>query len=524
MDRDAQPTLVTVLRERARATPGHVCLSFEGARHTYADVHARSAAFAGALRAWGLGRGDRVALFLENSPEFLFAYLGTLMAGGTVVLVNTQYKQTELRHILGDSGARLCVTDAPQSAELARVRDDVPALEAVVALGADLDRFVAEGAGTIMQVDDGRPSPDDPAVIGYTSGTTGRSKGAVLLHRNLAANARAIVEAWRWLSDDRLLIALPLFHVHGLLVGFSGTLTAGAGCELHRRFDAQAVLGRLASGELTMFFGVPTMYARLIDALEARGAADAALRRMRLFVSGSAALSPQLFEAFERLTGHRILERYGMTETIMNLTNPYEGERRPGTVGQPFPGQEARVVDVRTRAPLPAEAIGEIEVRGPHVFAGYLNRPDATGESFSGDGWFRTGDLGKVSADGYFTITGRARELIITGGYNVYPREVEEVLARCPGVVEVAVFGRPDREFGEIVCAAIVPRGDLTPEAVVAFCRDQLASYKKPRSIVLVDALPRNAMGKVQKHVLAEQTAVTDPSPPGGSHPAPAAR
>src|ERR671933_2719236 len=272
--------------------------------------------------------------------------------------------------------------------------------------------------------------------------------------------------------------------------------------EMWRKFDAAEVYDALLEGSFTMFFGVPTLYPRLLREPAGR---DERPRPIRLYVSGSAPLSPQAFEEFERLFGERILERYGMTETGMNLTNPYEGERRPGTVGQPFLGQEARVVDVDTCEPLPAGEMGEIEVRGPHVFVGYRNRPDATEESFDEDGWFSTGDLGSISEDGYFTISGRSKELIISGGYNVYPREVEEVLDGCSGIVEVAVVGVPDEEFGEQVAAAVV-RDDpeLTEEEVKDFFEDKLASYKKPRRVVFVEELPRNAMGKVLKHEVRE--------------------
>jgi malonyl-CoA/methylmalonyl-CoA synthetase len=312
-----------------------------------------------------------------------------------------------------------------------------------------------------------------------------------------------VCEAWRWTDEDHLLLTLPLFHTHGLMVGAHGTFFAGASAELWREFDAAGVYGTLLEGSFTMFFDVPTMYTRLIREAETR---DERPRPLRLYVSGSAALSPNAFEEFERLFGERILERYGMTETGMNLTNPYDGERRPGTVGKPFPGQEARVVDLETREPLPAEEIGEIEVRGSHVFVGYRNRPDATEEVFDEDGWFRTEDLGFVSEDGYFTITGRTKELIISGGYNVYPREVEGVLEGCPGVTEVAVVGLPDEEFGEKVTAAVVRDDpDLTEEEVKDFLQDELASYKKPRQVMFVDELPRNALGKVLKHEVREE-------------------
>jgi malonyl-CoA/methylmalonyl-CoA synthetase len=487
----------------AERTPGKLCLRFEGEEWTYERLRERVENFAAALGRWRLRADDRVALLLGNCPDFLAAYLGTHLAGGVVVPVNTQYRRMELRHIFGDAGVRLCLTNRELRPELERVRADLPELETVVEVGEELEGFLG-GAPSVHEP--ALPDGKDLAVIAYTSGTTGRSKGAMLLHRNLVANAEAVCAAWRWTADDVLLLALPLFHTHGLMVGAHGTFFTGASAELHRKFDAAAVYDALLEGRATMFFGVPTMYARLLREAEARTERP---RSLRLYVSGSAPLSPQVFEEFERLFGERILERYGMTETIMNLTNPYEGERRPGTVGRPFPGQEAQVVDIETREPLSAGEVGEIEVRGPHVFAGYWSRPEATEESFDKDGWFRTGDLGSVSEDGYFTITGRSKELIISGGYNVYPREVEEVMEACPGVAEVAVVGLPDPEFGERVVAAVV-RDDptLTAEKVVDFCRQDLAGYKKARQVVFVDALPRNALGKVLKHevhkVLAE--------------------
>jgi len=325
----------------------------------------------------------------------------------------------------------------------------------------------------------------------------------MLLHRNLVANIEAICKAWRWTAEDHLLLTLPLFHTHGLMVGAHGTFFAGASAELWREFDAAEVYDALLEGSFTMFFGVPTMYARLLREAKSR---DERPQPLRLYVSGSAPLSPEVFEEFERVFGERILGRYGMTETGMNLTNPYDGEHRPGTVGKPFPGQEARIVGIENREPLPAGEIGEIEVRGPHVFKGYRNLPDATEEVFSEDGWFRTEDLGFVDEDGYYTITGRAKELIISGGYNVYPREVEEALEGCPGVAEAAVVGLPDEEFGERVAAAVVREDpELTEEGVKDFLQDELASYKKPRRIEFVDELPRNALGKVLKHEVRDQ-------------------
>jgi malonyl-CoA/methylmalonyl-CoA synthetase len=489
-------SILEMLVEHKGTSPAKLCIRFDNTSWSYNQLHQNVATFATALHNDGLTKGDRVALFLENSPTFLAGYLGTHLAGGVVVLVNTAYKQTELRHILNDAGVRLCLTDATRAPELEKIRAELPALEKIIIAGDDYERFADVNPRSDFSLPDG----NDLAIIAYTSGTTGRSKGAMLLHRNLAANALAVCEAWRWTENDHLLLTLPLFHAHGLMVGVHGTLARGASLELHRQFDAPTVYERLLSGEFSMFFGVPTMYTRLL--------AEAARhkerpRPLRLYVAGSAPLSPQTFNEFKQVFGQTILERYGMTETIMNLTNPYDGERRAGTVGQPFPGQEARIVDIQTREVLSPDVTGEIEVRGPHVFAGYWQQPEATAAAFDPDGWFRTGDLGFVTADGYFTINGRAKELIITGGYNVYPREVEEVIESCPGVAEVAVVGRPDPDFGESVVAVVVSSDpNLSAETVIEFCRDRLASYKKPRRVIFAASLPRNALGKIQKHLI----------------------
>ncbi len=508
-------SIVEAVFGHARREPDRPVICFEGETISYAALAEQVERFARAAQVRGLRAGDRVALFLENCPEFAVAYLGAQLAGGIVVLVNTQYRQVELSHILSDAGVRFCVTSLEGAAELTRL--ELSALEQVVVIGGVarerspasgpellnygqfMEHGAADDAGFIL------PDAEAPAVIAYTSGTTGRAKGAMLLQRNLVANIAALTQAWRWEPDDRLLLTLPLFHAHGLMVGLHGTLYTGASVLLRRKFDAAEVLRTLREDPaISLFFGVPTMYGRLLAEAERPDGGGIPEHLPRLFVSGSAPLSAQVFGEFERVFGRRILERYGMTETIMNMTNPHDGERRPGTVGGPFPGQEARVVDVSSRKLVPPGAIGEIEVRGPHVFAGYWNRPEATTEAFSADGWFKTGDLGWVSDDGYFTITGRARELIISGGYNIYPREIEDVLATHPGVAEVAVLGVPDADFGEQVVAVIVPREGDAPSAeeIVAFCRERVAAYKKPRRVLFVEALPRNALGKVQKHHL----------------------
>jgi len=515
-------SIVEAVFKHAGEQPERPAILFEDETISYGQLRANITRFADALVKLGLQSGERVALFLGNGPAFVVAYLGTHLAGGIVVLVNTQYRQVELSHILNDAAVRVCVT-SPAGRETLRPLS-VPTLQHIIIA----DKTPHEPAPTIFQqpaesepeasiafadflgsgtenADLALPQAEAPALIGYTSGTTGLAKGALLLHRNLLANIQAVTSAWHWSNADRLLLVLPLFHAHGLMVGMHGTLFTGGSVIVRQKFEASDVLNILKSdSSITLFFGVPTMYVRLLAEAERLGAPE---RPLRLYVSGSAALNAQVFVNFARVFGQPILERYGMTETIMNLTNPYEGERRAGTVGGPFPNQEARVVDTQTRQPLPPDEIGEIEVRGPHVFVGYWQRPDATAEAFAADGWFKTGDLGWYSADGYYTITGRARELIISGGYNIYPREIEDVLSQHPAVAEVAVIGLPDPEMGEKVVAAIVLQSNqsVTPAELIAFCRERLASYKKPRHVVFVDILPRNALGKVQKHLLAAQ-------------------
>ncbi len=513
-------SIVEAVFHHAHRQPERAAIFFEDQIVSYGQLYTEVERFAQALVLQGMQQGERVALFLENSPAFVVAYLGTHLAGGIVVLVNTQYRQVELSHIMADAGVRFCVTSVSGGEELLPLA--LPMLTTLIIVGA-VDSVSSSGSSIkriafsdFVDTDSERsrgkdqtqfimPVPDAPAVLAYTSGTTGRAKGALLLHRNLISNVAAVTTAWHWTGEDRLLLMLPLFHTHGLMVGMHGTLFMGASVLLQRKFDAVDCLTTLRNDpSITLFFGVPTMYTRLLAEAERQGAPAHVLR---LFVSGSAPLSAQLFQQFAHSFGQRILERYGMTETIMNLTNPYIGERRAGTVGGPFPGQEARVVDVISRQPLPTGEIGEIEVRGPHVFVGYWNRPDATAEAFSADGWFKTGDLGWCSSDGYYTITGRARELIISGGYNIYPREVEDVLEAHEDVAEVAVLGLPDADMGEQVVAVVVPKAGRAPSAasIIAFCRERLASYKKPRQVVFVAVLPRNALGKVQKHVLSAQ-------------------
>jgi malonyl-CoA/methylmalonyl-CoA synthetase len=436
---------------------------------------------AGRLRRAGLAAGDRVLASAATSMDLVVTYLGALRMGLVVVPVNTAYREREVAHIVGDARPRVAVVDDPERGAWARR-----------AAGGDL--LVT---GPEADLPDGDPplldtaGPADPALLCYTSGTTGAPKGAVLAHGNLLASAEALRLAWRWEPEDRLVLALPLFHIHGLGVGLHGTLLAGASAVLLPRFDADAVLDAARDHRATLFFGVPTMYARL-----AASARAAELGRLRLCVSGSAPLPPTVFEQLAERAGQRVLERYGMTETVMNVSNPYDGERRPGTVGLPLPGVELR---------LAGGDQGEVLLRGPNVFSGYWGNPAATAEAFDGDGWFRTGDLGSFDERGYLRIEGRSKELIITGGYNVHPREVEELLLEHPGVAEVAVVGTPSEEWGEQVTAFVVPADPAAPpgrDELLAFAAERLAGFKRPRVVHYVEALPRNALGKVLKHEL----------------------
>lgn len=446
---------------------------------TAAELENATRRAAGRLQAAGLEPGDRMLFGAESSLELVIAHIAALRAGIVVVPINTAYREREVAHIAGDARPRAALVDDQDRARWICATAGAHTL--VVGPEVDLPDGPASGLDAAM--------PDQAALIGYTSGTTGRPKGAVLSHANLLTGSESVRVAWRWTESDRLVLALPLFHAHGLCVGLHGTLLAGASAVLLGRFDVDAVLDAAAEHDASMFFGVPTMYHRL-----AKSARAGELARLRLCVSGSAALPAELHQALAERSGQRVLERYGMTETLMLVSNPYEGERRPGRVGLPLPGVEVQLSDGEE---------GEIQVRGPNVFAGYWERPQASTESFI-DGWFRTGDLGSVDPDGYLRILGRSKELIISGGLNVYPREVEEVLLTHPAVAEVAVVGAPSEEWGEVVTAFIVPADDRpAEEPLLEFAAGQLAPFKRPRRIYFVDSLPRNALGKVLKHELA---------------------
>ena len=489
--------LVSGLIGAAHADRGFVETA-DGDKLTYGEFAGLAGRFAHALVALGVVPGDRVAVQLEKSVAALALYLGCVRAGAVFLPLNPAYTRAELAYFVADAEPRLLVVDPARCAALGDLAD-VPGGPRVETLDVAGGGSLAEVAAACGQAFDDHPrGPDDLAAILYTSGTTGRSKGAMLTHANLLSNALTLVEAWRFTRDDVLLHALPIFHTHGLFVATNTVLAAGASMIFLPRFDPAAVVRLLPRA--TALMGVPTFYVRL---LSEPGLAEAA-RGLRLFTSGSAPLLPDTHEAFTRLTGHAILERYGMTETSMNTSNLYEGPRVPGRVGPPLPGVEVRVTDRETGAPVPAGETGMVEIRGPNVFKGYWRNPEKTAAEFTADGFFVSGDLGSFDETGSLAIVGRAKDLVISGGLNVYPREVEEAIDTLPGVLESAVIGLPDADLGEVVAAVVVraPGAEIDEAEILAALAERLARFKRPRKVFFVDDLPRNAMGKVQKAAL----------------------
>ncbi|WP_406648120.1 malonyl-CoA synthase [Aliisedimentitalea scapharcae] len=471
-----------------------------GEEVSYKAFFANAERMAQALVDAGVKPGDRVAVQAPKTQAMLELYVATVLAGGVFLPLNTAYTASEITYFLTDAKPWIFVCDPKCEDELSTVAKDAGVAQ-VLTIGAD------EGGSLPERRDAAAPGftpaprgPDDLAAILYTSGTTGRSKGAMLTHRALASNAQTLKDSWHFSADDVLIHALPIFHTHGLFVATNITLLAGSSCIFMSKFDADDILGYMP--DATVLMGVPTFYVRL---LETEGLGKASVN-MRLFVSGSAPLLAETHDHWRDVTGHAILERYGMTETNMNTSNPYDGDRRAGTVGFPLPGVEVIVTDPATGAPLPQGEIGVLEVRGPNVFAGYWKMPDKTAEELRDNGFFITGDLGRIDTDGYVHIVGRGKDLIISGGYNIYPKEIELVIDDLPGVVESAVIGVPHKDFGEAVLAVIVAQDgvEISAKDVSNMIKDNLARFKQPKRIEFVQALPRNAMGKVQKNVLRE--------------------
>ena len=473
----------------------------DGGVLTYGDFLKMAARYAHAVAAAGVGPGDRIAVQIAKSPEALALYVASVQAGAIFLPLNTAYMPAEVEYFVGNAEPKLVVCDPSGREALAPITENA---------GAVLETLAADGSGTLSARAEGQPEtfdtvargPDDLAAFLYTSGTTGRSKGAMLTHDNLLSNAETLREVWRFTADDRLLHALPIFHTHGLFVAVNTVTAAGGSMIWLPGFKLDEVISHMP--DATSMMGVPTFYTRLLD--DARFTREL-VAHMRLFTSGSAPLLAETHVAFEERTGHRILERYGMTETNMNTSNPYDGERRAGTVGFPLPGVELRICNPETGEELSQGDIGVIEVRGANVFKGYWRMPEKTREEFRDDGFFITGDLGKIDEDGYVHIVGRAKDLIISGGYNIYPKEIELLLDEQEGVLETAVIGIPHPDFGEAVVAAVVPQKDvsLCEEDILEAIRDKIARFKQPKRLFVVDELPRNTMGKVQKNLLRDR-------------------
>ncbi len=476
---------------------------------SYQDLELTIKHSAAALKELGISQGDRVALLLPKGLEFIELHLAALSLGAVVLPLNPGYSPDEVAYFLFDSEAHLLITFQEKYDELRKALIGFPDIP-VLSIDGECPNCVSyTRLLTRTNADRDLPYPtseEDTALLCYTSGTTGRSKGAMITHGNLIHSLQALHETWRWSENDRLLHALPLFHIHGLVVALHGGLLAGATLIMRERFDPPAIWESIKKESCTVFMGVPTMYLRLSlswDSLPQKPG----LKSMRLFVSGSAPLSETLFHRFREQTGHTILERYGMTEAGMIASNPYASERRKAkSVGYPLAGVQLRITDSKGYDVLPGE-VGEVWIRGNNIFKGYWRQSEKTAEAFQ-DGWFKSGDLGcQDPGDDYrLYLVGRAKELIISGGLNVYPKEVENVLENHEAVLEAAVYGRPDEDLGERVLAAVVlrPGADLTSEDCLAHCRRQLASYKCPKQIFFAGELPRNAMGKIQKQHLPD--------------------
>ena len=472
-------------------------------RYTWRDLDRGTAMLANLIEALALPAESRIAVQVDKSVEALMFYLAVLRAGHVYLPLNSAYQAAEVEYFIGNAEPAVVVCARANFGWVSKIAF-LAGTKHVYTLDDDRSGTLLDRAA--YQPDTHVPavrSASDLAAILYTSGTTGRSKGAMLTHGNLLSNARVLKDYWGWKAGDVLIHALPIFHVHGLFVATHGALLNGSRMIWFNRFDARAVAARLP--EATVFMGVPTLYVRL---LAEPGLTREACRNMRLFISGSAPLLIETFNAFRERSCHTILERYGMSETVMLTSNPYrpESARRGGTVGLPLPGVGVRVHDDQGRA-LPAGEIGNIEVRGPNVFSGYWRLPEKTAEEFTADGWFKTGDVGRIDGDGFVSIVGRSKDLIISGGYNVYPAEIEGTINELPGVAESAVVGVPHPDFGEAVVAVVVPRAGASVDgaAIAAQLRTRIANFKLPKRVFVVPELPRNAMGKVQKNLLREQ-------------------
>ena len=505
-------TFLNTFTDNVRRYPDKVALEFIDPplqRVTYAELDRLVQQTASYLQSMGLQPGDRVALQLTKSLEFIIIHLAALRLGAISLPLNLAYPPDELKYFLEDSGAKLFFTLESFKDKIQSILPDLPDLQECIFLNpakpGQFNSLITNYQSPTSNLSYHSSTLNDTAVIVYTSGTTGRPKGAEITHGNLTSNLNALHMAWDWRPDDMLLHVLPIFHVHGLFVALHGALHAGATTLLMREFDARKVLQTLVDKQCTVFMAVPTIHSRLLDVPDAK---QFDLSKLRLITSGSDRLPDEVFEGFKDTFGYTLLERYGMTETGMNCSNPLNGERRIGSVGLPLSDVKVRIANPENDESLANGEIGEVQLRGPNIFKGYWRQPKKTSESFTADGWFHTGDLGYLESDGYLTLCGRSKDLIISGGLNIYPPEVERVLVEHPAVNACAVIGCPDKEWGERVTAVVVLNKDesVSGEELIRFCRERLAVYKSPKSIVFRDDLPRNTMGKVQKSELRKFT------------------
>lgn len=472
----------------------------DGEHISYDDFLSTANQFAAVLQDVGVGIGDRIAVMVEKTPQALAIYAASVKIGAVYLPLNTAYTATEIAYFVNDASPAVLLCDESKYAGIIDLADTAGAT--VMTLNRDGSGSLVDLAqGQTRQVDIVERSDDDLAAMLYTSGTTGRPKGAMLSHANLLSNSKALVDLWRFSSTDILLHALPIFHTHGLFVAMNVTLLAGSSVIFMSAFNIDTMIEKMPNA--TVLMGVPTFYTRLLNDQRFN---QALTSHMRLFVSGSAPLLTETHELFSKRTGHYILERYGMTETNMNISNPYNGERRPGAVGFPLPGITARICHPDTGVEMAQGDIGGLEIKGPNVFKGYWNMPEKTREEFTDDGFFITGDLATADKDGYFHIVGRSKDLIISGGFNVYPKEVELCLDDVPEILESAVIGIAHKDFGEAVVAVVVlnKRAHISESEVLIQISNKLARYKQPKRIFFVDEIPRNTMGKVQKNKLRE--------------------
>ena len=497
---------LTRFAERCQQFPNKSAITYLDSQTTtitYARLAHTIELTMGYLQSLGVKPGDRVAVQLPKCLPFIYLHFAIMRLGAITLPLNPGYPATELSYFLADAGAELLFAAIEDESEIRPIHQTLPTLSQTIYLVPD---NIALFADLIADADTSNlpalpTEPKQAALMIYTSGTTGRPKGAVLSHLNLTANLDSLHEAWGWRTDDVLMHVLPIFHLHGLMAALHGALHAGATTIMLPKFDAEATLSSIVKHRCTVLMAVPTIHKRL---LECPTATDFDLSHMRLLTSGSDRLPEAFFHRFRDVFGHTLLERYGMTETGLTISNPLHGERRVGSIGLPLPGVEVRIANPETEEPLPDGEIGDVQVRGAHVFDGYWGMPDKTAETLTHDGWIRSGDLGLREPDGYISLKGRSKDLIISGGLNIYPPEVELVIAEIDGVVSSAVIGCTDEEWGERVVAVVVlaDEGRISAEAIIQHCREHLAPYKCPRKIIFQDELPRNAIGKIQKAIL----------------------